>query len=238
MTTVAQPAGQQMTPGVTFIRIAITDDHPIFRDGLRRMLAMEDDFQVVAEAKDGAEVVEVLNSQKPDILLLDLKMPGLDGLSVLQQIQHSDYPTKVIVLTASEDKNQFVQAMKFGASGIVLKATLTKTLITGIRAVHSGGIWLDAHTASAVMGHFPNSDGAEASRERPLLSAREHEIVCLVAQAWRNKEIAERMFMREQTVKNHLHTIYDKLGIDSRLGLALYAIENKWVDGPDPGNGR
>lgn len=193
------------------------------------MLQMEEDFQVVGEAKDGSEVVAVLNLHHPDILLLDLKMPGLDGLGVLQQIQHSSFATKVIVLTASEEKHQFVQAMRFGAAGIVLKATLTKTLISGIRAVHGGGIWLDAHTASAVMGQFPQTGPAEAAG-RPLLSAREREIVTLVGQAWRNKEIADRMFMREQTVKNHLHTIYDKLGIDSRLGLALYAIENKWVD--------
>src|SRR6185503_9582247 len=96
------------------IRIVIADDHPIFRDGLRKLLVLEDDFRVVAEAKDGKEVLEVLDEYQPDILLLDLKMPGLDGLTALQKLQNARTKTKVIVPTSSEDKNQFLQAMKFG----------------------------------------------------------------------------------------------------------------------------
>ncbi len=102
--------------GENLIRIVIADDHPIFRDGLRKLLSLEEDFRVVAEAKDGQEVLDVLEQHDPDILLLDLKMPGLDGLTALQRLQNSKARTKVIVLTASEDKNQFVQAMKFGTS--------------------------------------------------------------------------------------------------------------------------
>src|ERR1043166_1433246 len=116
-----------------FIRIVIADDHPIFRDGLRKLLTLEEDFKVVAEARDGKEVLEVLEEHQPDILLLDLKMPGLDGLTALQKLQNSRSKTKVIVLTASEDKNQFVQAMKFGTCGIVLKQTATELLIKSIR---------------------------------------------------------------------------------------------------------
>ena len=102
------------------IRIVIADDHPIFRDGFRKLLILEADFRVVAEARDGKDVLEVLGEHQPDILLLDLNMPGLDGLAVLQKLQGSRTKTKVIVLTASEDKNQFAQAMKFGTCGIVL----------------------------------------------------------------------------------------------------------------------
>jgi len=119
------------------IRIVIADDHPIFRDGLRKLLMLEEDFLVVAEARDGKEVLEVLDEHQPDILLLDLKMPGLDGLTALQKLQNSRTKTKVIVLTASEDKNQFVQAMKFGTCGIVLKQTATELLIKSIRKVHA-----------------------------------------------------------------------------------------------------
>src|SRR5258708_5209451 len=136
------------------IRIVIADDHPIFRDGLRKLLTLEDDFRVVAEARDGKEVLEVLDEHQPDILLLDLKMPGLDGLTALQKLQNSRTKTKVIVLTASEDKNQFVQAMKFGTCGIVLKQTATELLIKSIRKVHAGEIWLDSHTTAAVMRQF------------------------------------------------------------------------------------
>jgi len=210
------------------IRIVIADDHPIFRDGLRKLLTLEEDFEVVAEAKDGKEVLEILEQLEPDILLLDLKMPGLDGLTALQRLQNSRLKTKVIVLTASEDKNQFVQAMKFGTSGIVLKQTATELLIKSIRKVHSGEIWLDSHTTAAVMRQFsqpmePASHGGR-DRERSPLSQREREIVQLVAQGFKNKEMAEKMFISEQTVKNHLHNIFDKLGVSDRLELALYAI--------------
>ena len=105
------------------IRIAIADDHTIFRDGLHKLLSLETDFEVCAEAKDGSEVLEVLRQSEPDILLLDLKMPGLDGIAALQRIQNQKLKTKVIVLTASDDEGEYVQAMKYGTSGIVLKQT-------------------------------------------------------------------------------------------------------------------
>jgi two-component system, NarL family, nitrate/nitrite response regulator NarL len=210
------------------IRIVIADDHPIFRDGLRKLLVLEDDFRVVAEARDGKEVLEVLDEYQPDILLLDLKMPGLDGLTALQKLQNARTKTKVIVLTASEDKNQFVQAMKFGTSGIVLKQTATDLLIKSIRKVHAGEIWLDSHTTAAVMRQFSSPMDSTPlgprDRERSPLSQREREIVVLVAQGFKNKEMAEKMFISEQTVKNHLHNIFDKLGVSDRLELALYAI--------------
>ena len=212
------------------IRIVIADDHPIFRDGLRKLLMLEEDFRVVAEARDGKEVLEVLDEHQPDILLLDLKMPGLDGLTALQKLQNSRTKTKVIVLTASEDKNQFVQAMKFGTCGIVLKQTATELLIKSIRKVHAGEIWLDSHTTAAVMRQFSSPlDTAplgNRDRDRSPLSQREREIVVLVAQGFKNKEMAEKMFISEQTVKNHLHNIFDKLGVSDRLELALYAIHN------------
>lgn len=212
------------------IRIVIADDHPIFRDGLRKLLSLEEDLCVVAEARDGREVLEVLQEYEPDILLLDLKMPGFDGLTALQKLQAAKSKTRVIVLTASEDKNELVQAMKFGTSGIVLKQTATELLIKSIRKVHSGEIWLDSLTTAAVMRQFASPEETQASsggsreRERSPLSHREREIVALVAQGFKNKEMAEKMFISEQTVKNHLHNIFDKLGVSDRLELALYAI--------------
>jgi two-component system, NarL family, nitrate/nitrite response regulator NarL len=216
------------------IRIVVADDHPIFRDGLCKLLALEDDFEVVAQASDGRQVLDVLQQHQPDILLLDLKMPGLDGLSTLQRLQLERSRTRVIVLTASDDKNEFVQAMKLGTSGIVLKQTATELLIKSIRKVHAGEIWLDSHTTAAVIRQFvankeappPPSQAPQRDRERSPLSQREREIVALVAQGFKNKEMAEKMFISEQTVKNHLHNIFDKLGVSDRLELALYAIHN------------
>ena len=215
------------------IRIVVAHDHPIFRDGLCKLLALEDDFEVVAQAQDGRQVLDVLQQFEPDILLLDLKMPGLDGLATLQRLQSNKNKTRVIVLTASDDKNEFVQAMKLGTSGIVLKQTATELLIKSIRKVHAGEIWLDSHTTAAVIRQFVASDdmptsmpqtAAPRERERSPLSQREREIVALVAQGFKNKEMAEKMFISEQTVKNHLHNIFDKLGVSDRLELALYAI--------------
>ena len=221
------------------IRIVVADDHPIFRDGLCKLLALEEDFEVVAQAQDGRQVLDVLQQYEPDVLLLDLKMPGLDGLATLQRLQAAKNKTRVIVLTASDDKNEFVQAMKLGTSGIVLKQTATELLIKSIRKVHAGEIWLDSHTTAAVIRQFVAGEDTPApvqmqappqaaprERERSPLSQREREIVALVAQGFKNKEMAEKMFISEQTVKNHLHNIFDKLGVSDRLELALYAIHN------------
>jgi len=223
-TVSAAPAPQPVATSDK-IRIAIADDHTIFRDGLRRLLSLENDLEIVAEARDGAEVPDILKDQEPDILLLDLKMPGLDGLSLLQRLQNQKQKTRVIVLTASDDENEYVQAMKYGTCGIVLKQTATDLLIKSIRKVHGGEIWLDAKTTAAVMRQFASPhDAGPRERDKPRLSNRELEIVALVAQGFKNKEIAERMFISEQTVKNHLHNVFDKLGVSDRLELALYAI--------------
>src|SRR5450432_4492336 len=158
------------------IRIVVADDHPIFRDGLCKLLALEEDFEVVAQAQDGRQVLDVLQQYVPDILLLDLKMPGLDGLGTLQRLQVAKNKTRVIVLTASDDKNEFVQAMKLGTSGIVLKQTATELLIKSIRKVHAGEIWLDSHTTAAVIRQFSSPmdsaplGGSGRDRDRSPLS--------------------------------------------------------------------
>jgi DNA-binding NarL/FixJ family response regulator len=246
MDTMSEPIqngseGKEKT--ATKVRILIADDHPIVRDGLKKLLQLEEDFEVVGEAGDGREVLDRVQELDPDVLLLDLRMPNLDGLAALQALQQSNKRTRVIVLTASEDKNEFVQAMKLGCSGIVLKQTAPDLIVKSIRKVNAGEIWLDSHTTAAVMRQF--STGLESSggpggakgRERSPLSAREREIVALVAQGYKNKEMAERMFISEQTVKNHLHNIFDKLGVSDRLELALYAIHkglHLTGEGPTP----
>lgn len=213
------------------IRVLLADDHPIVRDGLKKLLSLEDDIEVVGEAAEGRQVLERLQELEPDVLLLDLRMPNLDGLSTLQAMQALGRKTKVIILTASEDKNEFVQAMKLGCQGIVLKQTPPDLIVKSIRKVHAGEIWLDSHTTAAVMRQFaqpmdssPTAMPTGKTRERSPLSQREREIVALVAQGYKNKEMAEKMFISEQTVKNHLHNIFDKLGVSDRLELALYAI--------------
>ncbi len=215
------------------IRIVVADDHPIIRDAVRQLLEDVEDIKIVGEASNGREALDQINLHSPHVLLLDLKMPIMDGISVLQALQAAGTKIKIIVFTASEDKNEYVQAMKLGCSGIVLKQTDPKLIAKSIRKVAGGEIWLDSNTTAAVMRQFASNDGpviggtpspAVKARERNPLSQREREIVALVAQGYKNKEMAEKMFISEQTVKNHLHNIFDKLGVSDRLELALYAI--------------
>ena len=208
----------------------MADDHAIFRDGLRKLLEGSEDVQIVGEASNGNECVKMLAKLKPDILLLDLRMPEKDGLGVLEEINFDSTPTRVIVLTAAEDDRDVVRAMRLGARGVVLKQSASDLLLKSIRKVHDGEIWLDNRMTAEVIDAFKKSAEAGQRREKPLLSEREKEIVQLVAQGFRNREIGEKLFISEQTVKNHLHNIFDKLGVSDRLELALYAIHHRLID--------
>jgi len=208
------------------ITVLVADDHAIFRDGLRQLLEAEDDITVVGEARSGAECVALAQRLKPAIVLLDLKMSPVDGLEVLTQLQGAGVESRPIVLTASEDEQDYVEAVRRGARGIVLKAAASDRLLEGIRKVYRGEMWIDQRVAADVMKAM--SDPRPVTRaERAQLTAREQEIVSLVAQGFRNKEIADKLSISEQTVKNHLHNIFDKLGVSDRLELALYAIHHK-----------
>jgi DNA-binding NarL/FixJ family response regulator len=233
-TTGPGSGGRANTPGGDpshRIRILIADDHLLFRDGVRKLLSAVPDFNVVAEAGHGDEVLEMTARHQPDVVLLDLSMPGQDGLVTLQRLRSAHPEAKVILLTSSEERDEMLQAVRFGTAGIVQKSTPTELLIKSIRKVHSGEMWLDRSTTAEVVRQFASKTDAPkriAGRERESnsLSTREREIVALVAQGYKNKEMAEKMFISEQTVKNHLHNIFDKLGVSDRLELALYAIHN------------
>jgi len=219
-----------MTKSKQAIRILVADDHAIFRDGLRKLLEGADDVQIIGEASNGVECVKMLGKLKPDILLLDLRMPEKDGLGVLEEVNFDSLPTRVIVLTAAEDDRDVVRAMRLGARGVVLKQSASDLLLKSIRKVSDGEIWLDNRMTAEVIDAFKKSSESGQRREKPLLSDREKEIVQLVAQGFRNREIGEKLFISEQTVKNHLHNIFDKLGVSDRLELALYAIHHRLID--------
>lgn len=203
------------------IRIAIADDHTIFRDGLRRVLAAEPDFEVVGEACNGLEVHDLLRNSKPDILLLDLKMPVLDGLGVLRQLSGHKLKTRIIVLTASEDSQDHAASLQLGAAAVALKRDTTDSLIATIRSVHNG-------EAKAVA---PPQAPAETPQLQPdpdlPLTPREREIAELAVQGLTNRQMAAKLSVSEQTVKNHLHNIFEKLGFSDRLELALYVVHKR-----------
>jgi DNA-binding NarL/FixJ family response regulator len=212
------------------IKVLVADDHAVFRDGLRQLLESADDISVVGEASNGNQCVKMLDKFKPDILLLDLRMPEKDGLAVLTEVNFESLSTRVIVLTAAEDDRDVIRAMRLGARGVVLKQSASDLLLKSIRQVHEGEIWLDNRMTAEVIDAFKRSAESGQRREKPLLSDREKEVVQLVSQGFRNREIGEKLFISEQTVKNHLHNIFDKLGVSDRLELALYAIHHKLVD--------
>src|SRR3984893_17006780 len=211
------------------IRVLMADDHVIFRQGVRKLLEEEDDISIVGEAANGNECVHMMAKVKADMLLLDLNMPDKDGLTVLEELNFDSLPTQVIVLTATEDDREAVRAMRLGARGIVLKQSASDLLVKSIRRVCSGEIWLDNRITAEVMKAFARSSEGGAKRDK-LLSDRESQIMRLVAQGQRNKEIGQNLFISEQTVKNHVHNIFDKLGVSDRLELALYAIHHHLIE--------
>jgi two-component system, NarL family, nitrate/nitrite response regulator NarL len=212
------------------IRIVIADDHPIFRDGLRRLLESESDMKVVGEACDGREAVKLATEIKPDILLLDLAMPhhtGLDALRDLNTSAGGAGAVRIILLTAAVEKKQMVEALQLGARGVVLKDSATQLLLKSIHAVMAGEYWVGRDSVSNLVQYLRNlmqSTNEETKQKKFGLTPRELEIVSAVVAGYANREIAEYFKISEDTVKHHLSNIFDKLGVSTRLELALFAV--------------
>jgi len=211
------------------VRIVIADDHPIFRDGLRRLLEAEEGLTVLGEAADGAEAVKLARQLKPDILLLDLAMPKHPGLEALRDLSTAPgaNPVRVILLTAAAEKSQIVEALQLGARGVVLKDSATQLLLKAIHTVMSGEYWVGRESVSNLVQYLRTlmqSSVDEARQKKFGLTPRELEIVSAVVAGYANKEIAEYFKISEDTVKHHLSNIFDKLGVSTRLELALFAV--------------
>ena len=206
------------------IRILIADDHRILREGLRGLLSEYDDLEVVSEATTGLEAVEKVRSLKPDILLLDLIMPEMGGVEVLEALAGEDIKTKVIVLTGADDDELLARSIQSGALGYLLKDTASNQLVNAIHTVWEGSCWLPADlTEKLIRGISKKSPGDETAK-LSLLTAREKDVFKLLTDAKANSEIADALFISEHTVKVHVSRILSKLGLASRSEVLRYAI--------------
>jgi two-component system, NarL family, nitrate/nitrite response regulator NarL len=216
------------------IRIVIADDHPIFRDGVNRLLESEPGFRVVGEASDGAAAVKVCAQLRPDVLLLDVSMPGNDGLQALQRLSAEVPSVRTLVLTAGLDNGALVSALQYGARGVLRKDATTALLFESIRSVKKEEYWLGSHAVGQLVDSIrrpaPETVQKKKAALRYRLTPREFEIVERVAAGESNKEIAQALSLRENTVKHHLSSIFDKLGVFSRLELAVFALNHQLTE--------
>lgn len=210
------------------ITVVLADDHPIVRTGVRSILQSQPDFSVVGEAGDGEEALRLIAKLKPQLLLLDLSMPKLPGIETLRELTARSSKTTTVLLTGSVDNERILEALQLGAKGIVLKEAVALDLTKCLRAVNEGKYWLDGKPVSNLVQVIKDLVAKTAVVPPPSfgLTPRELEIVALIVQGGTNKDIAAKCGISEETVKRHLQNIFEKLGVTSRLELAMYAINH------------
>jgi DNA-binding NarL/FixJ family response regulator len=204
------------------IRLVLGDEHPIVLDGLEHLFRLEKNFKILARCTTGEETLRAVRKHRPDILVFDIHIPLKNGLAVLKEITKSKLPTRCVIFTVALNDHEMLEAIRLGVSGIVLKRTTSKLLIQCVKKVHAGEKWFDRDSlASAAEKLVQRENGVRHAYE--VLSSRQIEVTHLVAVGLTNKEIGKKLYISEGTVKTHLHKIYRKLHVGSRLALALYA---------------
>ena len=215
------------------VRVVIADDHPIFRDGLRKLIESQPGMCVTGESSVGAEVVRLARELKPDILLLDLALPRRSGLQVLNDLAGLSSPVRTLVLAAAVEESSILEAFYLGAHGVVLKASPRKVLLNSIRSVIAGQYWLDNESFPIVIEALrkapPSQNGATGGKDYGLTPS-ELKIVGRVACGSSNKEVGQEFSISERTVKHHLTNVFNKLGVSSRVELAVFALERGLVN--------
>lgn len=207
------------------IRIAVVDDHPFILDGLEQLFRGEADCEIVARATTGEEALAAIDQHQPDVVVLDVRMPGMDGIDVLRALSRRSSAPKVVLLTASLDDARLLEAFRLGAKGLVLKESAPRLLVQSVRQVCAGDeSWNGTAIAGALRVLLQRHEGF--ANVASTLTPREIEITRMVAQGLRNKDVASRLGITEGTVKFHLHSIYEKLDIDGRFALIGYAREH------------
>ena len=210
------------------IRVALVDDQAIVRAGLARILSPEDGFEVVAEYADGRQAVEELPAVRPDVVLMDIRMPALDGIAATKRLRTGDDPLTVLVLTTFGEDEVLWGSLEAGAAGFVLKDSTAQDLIAAVRAVAGGGAWFDPAVAPRLLDRYRRVV-APAARDAAMLDLhthREHDVLRLMARGATNAEIAAELFVAEATVKTHVGSIFTKLGVRDRAAAIVFAYDH------------
>ncbi|MDK1011295.1 MAG: response regulator transcription factor [Actinomycetota bacterium] len=215
---------------MTTIRVLLADDHAVLRAGLRALLENEPDLEVVGQAEDGIDCVEQIRDLAPDVAIVDINMPRCDGIGVLEKLRHSSLSTRVLILTMYDDLEYLRRVLALGGAGYVLKEAASDELLTAIRTVHEGGVYLHPDHAQMLAAGVTDDDSSEPEIDErharfDSLSNREAEVFRLVALGYRNKEIAEMAHLSVKTVETYKARLMKKLGINGRAALVRYALE-------------
>ena len=215
------------------ITVVVADDHELFRRGLRQVLEDEGDIDVVAEAGDGEEAVELAREHLPDVVVMDVRMPVRSGIEATEEIK-ADVPScKVLMLTISDDEDDLYQAIKSGANGYLLKEISIEEIGNAVRSVHGGQSLISPSMASKLLNEFAAMIKKEEEKQQapaPRLTPREMEVLQHVAKGMNNREIAKELYISENTVKNHVRNILEKLHLHSRMEAVVYAVREKLIE--------
>jgi len=211
------------------VRVLVVDDHALFRRGIVTVLTNQENINVVGEAVNGLEAIEKAEELAPDVIVMDLNMPQCSGLEATQALQAKMPQVSILVLTVSENEADLFAAIKFGATGYILKNTEPEELVQGIYHIAQGGVIISPVMATKLLAEFRDSGTNKTADEEANLSPREDEVLQLVAQGATNKEIADSLFISENTVKTHLRNIMDKLHLANRSQAAAYAVKRGLV---------
>ena len=210
------------------VEVVIVDDHVMVREGIKQLLEMDGDIRVIGEASDGEEGLKVVEATDPDVLLLDVNMPKMNGLEVLQKIKESGIKRKVLILTIHNEVEYLLKAIEIGVDGYVLKDSELSVLRRAIFAVNEGNSYIQSSLAPLLKQRLEEPDVVENNEEG--LTKREMEVLKLIAEGLYNKEIADRLTISEKTVKNHVSNIFRKIDVSDRTQAAVYAIRSGYVD--------